>query len=245
MFTKHISFLDLSLHQVINESSAEQPRKDDLSNHTLNALPDNIVSVSKAFPFAADYLPKAETLKMIEARLPSYARATSLAEAYITNIAWSFVIVDREQIFEELLPSVYKHFRSSAELYGTVDEENNYTRRLALLLAVFARGAAGDYTLPMANDEAEVYVHLSRTVLSLDSVFVGTSMENIQTVLMLSAYDFASCRNYSLEPSWKIMSFGLTLAASVSSSPSSVSSGFITVCSGRLRTRSGCVSLLH
>ena len=56
--------------------------------------------------------------------------------------------------------------------------ESDYIRRLALLLNIFAAGAAGDLTLPVGNDEAELYNNLARAALSLKSVFTGASMES-------------------------------------------------------------------
>ncbi|EJD00583.1 uncharacterized protein FOMMEDRAFT_91493 [Fomitiporia mediterranea MF3/22] len=182
-----------------------------------NNVPQQILSVSRVFPFAPADLPKGEILRTIEACLPSYARATALVEAYLSNIAWSLVIVDREQIFEELLPSVYKRPRTSNALgNGDNEYDKDYINRLALLLAVFGNGAAGDLTLPIGNEEAELFTHLARAALSINSVFTGASMEHVQTIILLAAYGFFACVKSSLEPSWKMLSFGLSLASSVS-----------------------------
>ncbi|KAL5512403.1 hypothetical protein ACEPAG_3395 [Sanghuangporus baumii] len=177
-----------------------------------SALSRQILLMSDAFPFSIDCHPKARILEMIEAQLPPYARATALAEAFLTNIAWSLLLVDREQIFEELLPLVYR--RSMGIRNGGVDE-SHYVHHLALLLCVFASGASGDLTLPVGNDEAELYNHFARAALGLKSVFAGTTMESVQAVLMMAVYDFNSSRRYSLEPSWKMLYFGLSLASSI------------------------------
>ncbi|KAI5123018.1 hypothetical protein M0805_007639 [Coniferiporia weirii] len=188
-----------------------------------NDLSEQIACVDEAFPFTPMCLPKEEILRLAKASLPPYARATALVEAYLGNIAWFCRVVQREQIMEELLPTLYKPFTTcanSGDTYGSdTDEEdsgaNDFTYRLPLLLTVLACGAVGDLTLPIINEEAELYIQLARATLCLRPIFAGVSMESVQTVLMLAAYQFHSCRSASLEPAWKLMTFGVTLASSI------------------------------
>ncbi|KAL5480278.1 hypothetical protein ACEPAI_1548 [Sanghuangporus weigelae] len=206
-----------ALLAVMSEVSTEQEKRmhDSRSmNDSLSpiALSRQILLMSDTFPFSIDCHPKTRILEMIEAQLPPYARATALAEAYLTNIAWYLLLVDREQIFEELLPFVYRRSRDTCN--ADVDE-SHYVHHLALLLCVFASGASGDLTLPVGNDEAELYNHLARAALGLKSVFAGSTMESVQAILMMAVYDFNSSRRYSLEPSWKMFYFGLSLASSI------------------------------
>ncbi|OCB91794.1 hypothetical protein A7U60_g938 [Sanghuangporus baumii] len=200
-----------ALLAVMSEATTEQ---DTLMNDFLSpsALSRQILLMSDTFPFSIDCHPKAQILEMIEAQLPPYARATALAEAYLANIAWSLLLVDREQIFEELLPLVYRRSRNT---HNVDVDESQYVHHLALLLCVFASGASGDLTLPVGNDEAELYNHLARAALGLKSVFAGLTMESVQAILMMAVYDFNSSRRYSLEPSWKMLYFGLSLALSI------------------------------
>jgi hypothetical protein len=81
---------------------------------------------------------------------------------------------------------------------------------------ILSAGAAGDFTLPLANDEAERYKFLAIAALGLTSVFIGASLETVQVCMMYGGYDFCSGRKESLEPAWKVISFGLGLACSVS-----------------------------
>ncbi|KAH8113147.1 hypothetical protein DFH11DRAFT_1510936 [Phellopilus nigrolimitatus] len=207
-----------------SEPATEQPSQD-RPTEGAKMLPDQIVSASEAFPFTSAYIPREEILRLIEARLPTYARATALAEAYLGNIAWFCRIVRREQLMEELLPEVYKPLRTHNNLHDeSSDSEEDYivgirSHLLPLLLAVLACGAAGDLTLPLNNDEAEVYVQLARAALSVHSVFWGASTVTVQTVVLLAAYDFCTCRKATPEPAWKMMTFGLSLAASVNRDP--------------------------
>lgn len=166
---------------------------------------------------------------MVEARLPSYQRATTLTDAYFTHVAWFSRLVMRDQLTEDLLPTVYKHRSTSALAFGARDneigldpavggdcEDTVYVHRLALLLAVLACGAAADLSMPVYNDEAQLYDQLARTALSLRSVFEGTSLESVQTVIILASYQFYTCRLLTFEPAWKTMIFGMMLGVSVS-----------------------------
>ncbi|KAH8113139.1 hypothetical protein DFH11DRAFT_1878702 [Phellopilus nigrolimitatus] len=185
-------------------------------------LPDEINYASKAFPFTTNFLPKSQIIALIEARLPSYERATALAEAFLENLAWFFRPIQREQIMEDLIPLIYKKRRRSehagAESNIITGSECTAVRmhELALALMVFSCGAAGDLTLAPRNAEAELYNQLARAALSAQPVFsCGVSLETVQTVLLLASYDFYTCTKITLESAWKMMSFGSVLASSI------------------------------
>ncbi|KAL5487469.1 hypothetical protein ACEPAI_5577 [Sanghuangporus weigelae] len=186
-------------------------------------LPPHVSYLSKTFPFTPLYLPVPELQKCIEEMLPPYNRATALVEAYLTNLSWFFRPVEREEIMEELIPLVYKRRRphSVSSCSGTSsDSSGGHTRTdphaLGLLLSIFAVGAVADMTLPPWNDEGELYYQLSRTALSLKPVFEGAGLHAVEAIALLAAYNLFSCRRKGLEGTWKILSFSLSLAASVS-----------------------------
>lgn len=188
------------------------------------SAPAQICYLSKTFPFAPLYLPVHQLQEMIEGMLPSYSRATALAEAYLQNLSWFFRPVAREEIMEELIPIVYKKHppaRSDQVVDLPSDSRGGQTRTdlhvLALLFAIFANGAVADLTLPAWNDEGELYYHLARTALSLKPVFDGAGLQAVEAVALLGSYNLFSCRNKGLEGTWKMMSLCLSLAASVSS----------------------------
>ena len=112
---------------------------------------------------------------------------------------------------EELIPMFYK--RASAP---TDPDEGFEAHHLALLLGVFAAGAAGDLTLEPQNEEGELYRQLGRTALSLHSIFEGTSLVTVQALALISVYDFFSCSTQTLDSAWKMVSMALCLASSVS-----------------------------
>ncbi|THH11525.1 hypothetical protein EW145_g571 [Phellinidium pouzarii] len=159
------------------------------------ALPAEINHAAEAFPFVLHVnLSKDQVLALIEARLPSYERATALVEAYLENVSWFFLPVQREQIMEVILPSIYKRQRSGKPDLESGNDSNADVapniHGLALALALFACGATADLTLVPQNAEAGLYHHLARAALSLQSVFEGASLKTVQAVMLLAAYDF-------------------------------------------------------
>ncbi|OCB87167.1 hypothetical protein A7U60_g5682 [Sanghuangporus baumii] len=186
-------------------------------------LPPHVSYLSKTFPFTPLYLPVPELQECIEEMLPPYTRATALVEAYLTNLSWFFRPVEREEIMEELIPIVYKRKRppsvasrsgnSPNDSYG--GQARTDPHALGLLLSIFAVGAVADMTLPPWNDEGELYYQLSRTALSLKPVFEGAGLHAVEAIALLAAYNLFSCRRRGLEGTWKILSFSLSLAASI------------------------------
>lgn len=188
-------------------------------------LTTEMAQISQSWPFTPLYLPKDEIQDLIESRLPSFERATALCEAYLENLSWFFRPVDRQQIMEDLIPLVYKRKRPTPAYTNAESPAPQETlqfdqrvdlHELALMLMVFACGAAGDLTLPPYNDEAELYMQLARTALGLQPVFEGASMSTIQTICMIGAYDVFSGRNNNLEACWKILTMGFSMSTSVS-----------------------------
>ncbi|KAL5507868.1 hypothetical protein ACEPAH_5486 [Sanghuangporus vaninii] len=169
----------------------------------------------ETFPYTPLCLPADEMLVQIEGKLPSFERASALVEAYLENTTWLIRLVDREQIMEELIPQIYRR-RQNAESSGTGETQSTDPHALALLLAIFACGAAADLTLPPWNEEADLYHHLASTAIGLRSVFDGTSLHTVQTLAVLGSYDIFSCRKNSLEGTWKLISFSANTRADYS-----------------------------
>ena len=175
-------------------------------------LPD--IYFSDKFPFAPVFLPEAEVQAMIEDRLPSYERASALIEAYLQNASWLIRPADREQIWEELMPEVYKKGRfGNRNASGSAQLIHPHT--LSLLLAIFAVGAIADLTLPPWNEEAELYYQLSRVAISLKPVFDGAGLTAVQAIALLVMYDVFACRKSTFDGTWKMTSFCMALAGSV------------------------------
>lgn len=88
--------------------------------------------------------------------------------------------------------------------------------QLALLLAIFACGAAGDLTLEACNDEGETYRQLAQSALSLHSVFEGTSLATVQAVAIIGAYGIFSASAQTIESPFKLLTLALSLGITVS-----------------------------
>ncbi len=197
----------------------------DLDSVAASLLPLQIAQTSQMWPFTPLYAPREELRQMIEGQLPTWERASALTEAYLENLSWFFRPVDRQQIVEELLPAVFKRRRpnmsqtsfsdhNGSEMEGDPDDPVDL-HDLALLLMVFACGAAGDLTLSPYNSEAETYRQLARATLGLKNIFDGASLSAVQAVCMLGMFDIISGRKNTLETSWKMLCLGFSLSASV------------------------------
>lgn len=176
------------------------------------SLPTKVLYRSESLPFALEHLPKRAILKMVVDYLPTYGRAAALAEAYLTHLSCFFRPVQRDQIVKELFPRYYKHREDAF----TEDECGVSVHHLALLFAILAVGAAGDLVQEAHNDEGDLYCHLSRCVLSLHSIFEGTSVATVQALSLIGVYNFFSANTQTLEAPWKLLSLSFSLASSVS-----------------------------
>lgn len=156
---------------------------------------------------------RADVLRGIEACLPSFQRASSHIEAYLAHTEWFSCLIRREQVEEEIIPTVYE--RAVLKTGGDYTDIA-YVHRLALFLAVLACGAALNSSLPTNNAEAARYNDLAQMCLNLRSVFQETSLENVQTIVLLSHYYLYSGQTLTFDSAWKTLRFALTLGLSVS-----------------------------
>ncbi|KAI5118223.1 hypothetical protein M0805_000719 [Coniferiporia weirii] len=170
-----------------------------------------IEQASAMWPFAPMCLPANLLAAQIIVQLPPIERAQALYEAYFTNLAWFLGPVSREQITEELMPVFYPR-RRLLEPSALRPEQ---LHDLSLLLAVFACGAVADLTLSPQNTEATRYQQLARAALGLKNVFDGGSLAACQAIFILGSFETYSCRRPSQEVTWKMMSLGVSIAASI------------------------------
>lgn len=176
-------------------------------------LAPDLAHASRRCPFSPSFSSPDEFRALIESHLPSYERATALCEAYLGNLSWFITMIERTQITQELLPVIYKR---KIKLAPDGTELRPDAHDLALLLIVFACGAAGDLTQPPDNQEGLEYFHLARAALGLRSVFASASLVTVQTMILMGLYDFFSFRRSNMEEAWKLISFASGIATSVS-----------------------------
>lgn len=182
-----------------------------------NALASSQLSqIEQMWPFnqIPHPLTKSELRSCINSHLPSWERASALIEAHFEIFAWYFSVVDRAQVVEELLPRIYKR-QSSAEKGVSAEVDMH---ELALLLMVFACGAAGDLTLTACNEEGELYQQLARAALGLQPVLEEASLATVQAIGLLAVYSMLTGHGNTLETMWRTMGLGMVIANCVSSS---------------------------
>ena len=189
-------------------------------------LPEEIIYAAQKSPF----IPRNKivnvdhTLRLLEARFPSYERATALTEAYLQNVSWIARPIERDQIIDEILPYVKQrrlcamgeqNASANTKLY-----EDDITRRIyvtGLAFAIFACGSAADLTQKPNNEEGLAFNFFARTALGMHSVFGhGECLELVQALMLIASYDFFSCTTASLDFQWKVMSYAIVLAIRVS-----------------------------
>lgn len=157
------------------------------------------------------YLPVNDLRAQLEAQLPPLERASALSEAYLENLTWFVMVVDRQQIMEELLPTIYKKSATSSEMKKALTD----VHELALAFIVFACGAAADLTQKPNNAEGERYFQLARAALSLQPVLARASLASVQTIALMGAFGLFSYRQSNLEEAWKTISVALSISGSV------------------------------
>lgn len=163
---------------------------------------------------------KDEILAVIGTHMPPFARASSLCETYLENFSWIARIVQRDQLFSELIPAAYT--RSADDKPAPGGDSHAFSgagmapHELALLLIVFAAGALSDLTLPAYNDEADMYYQMALAALSLSQVIGAPSLAAVQAIGLMGAYNAHSGRNSTLDLAGSFMALAANLGVSVS-----------------------------
>ncbi len=166
------------------------------------------LNAENAWPFVHVFSNKDDVMALVLAQLPSWERASALCEAFLQNVSRHSGMVSRSELIEELLPWIYRRNPDSLKKAASPHD-------VALVLVVFALGAAVDLTQPPNNNECQLYKQLAKVALGLQSVFNFVSLSTVQAVALLANVDLASSRKYTLEEAWKVFSFAMLLAKSV------------------------------
>ena len=186
-----------------------------------SSIAPELASASQMWPFSPVYYRKAECLNYVVIKImPTWERATALCDYYFQNLSWFFRPIDHAQVYEELLPLVYKSTLKGMQKVWIDGEDYANTinaHDLALLNMIFACGASGDLSQNTRNDEAESYQHLALVLLGMDSIFDKCCLSTVQAVCMLGCFEAFCGRREVLDSSWKYFSLSASLATSVSS----------------------------
>ncbi|KAI5992291.1 hypothetical protein F5J12DRAFT_786194 [Pisolithus orientalis] len=143
--------------------------------------------------------------------LPTWEQAHRLVEAYLEEATWLFHNVSKDQILFELLPAYY------VNNIPHVAQADSNPHRLCLLFLIFAIGALLDASQKPGNAEAEHYHQVARVAICLQSVMEKPSLETIQALYLLSAYNVMSGnelagKETSMETSWSLVTLAAHLA---------------------------------
>lgn len=147
----------------------------------------------------------------IRPQLPSFERASTLCETYLSHATWLMRPLLREQLINDLLMPVYKG-KSSDGSNATLHNSHE----LALLLFVFAIGSSADLLLAPHNDEGKLYYRLGFALLNLESIITTPSLATVQSLCLLANYQITSDNKNSREKSWSLLRITAALASSVS-----------------------------
>lgn len=189
-------------------------------------LPKKVKRLSALFPFPPPAFQGAIDLDyLIHNWLPPWKRAQQLSELYLSQAPWFFGPVTRRQLMEECLPSWYSEARDlipSGPVTSTLESSTEHFSKgphdLALLFVVFCLGAQMDDALPSApdNEEARIYVELTRAALNLEPVLDRTpSVATVQALALLAMVQGVFGGDNNVEGMWNILGLATRLAQSI------------------------------
>ncbi|KLO10056.1 hypothetical protein SCHPADRAFT_999838 [Schizopora paradoxa] len=176
--------------------------------------------------FSANSISKGGIHRLLS-RLPSWQRALELCNSFMSSFCWWTLPVTHDQLFNELLPNVYRRDPTGVGITSTLndaEEARGRTARrippvdphdLGLVFAVLACGAHTDFSLPFCNSDTLKFRQLSLDALSLKPVVEYASVSAVQTCCLLTQLDVQLGRDNSLESSWRLVCLGLSLCTSV------------------------------
>ncbi len=138
-----------------------------------------------------------------------------MAEYYLANATWVFRSVTRQQLVNEMLPTIYGKQTAYADDYSGPHD-------LALLFSVFALGCVMDISLPNSTSESEGghYHQLALAALCQQPVLERPSVVTIQTLHISAVYNAmlggdVSGGELTMESTWSLVAVACHLAQTV------------------------------
>ncbi|KDQ26287.1 hypothetical protein PLEOSDRAFT_1077318 [Pleurotus ostreatus PC15] len=175
---------------------------------------------SRSFPFTP-LGPVGDVRVLIEEKLPTWTRAISLCNTYFEQAGWLFHGVTKEQVYEDMLPAIYRQKRatSSPSSSSSYPGSEEYTgpHDLALLFIMLAVGALVESDPKV--EEAEHLHQISMAALGLQSVLEKPSIVTVQALHLMSIYNAMSgsdlTSDTSMEMTWSLIYLAAHLSQSV------------------------------
>lgn len=165
--------------------------------------------LAELFPFTSKNRPNTDKLDLLESFLPAVDSALQLCTSYIDHAAYFFRPIKQDELFNSLLPGVYKAagrgpVRLDAGLSpgsdfdeGRSSVKRNAPHALASLYFIFSVGALLDLGRAAYNPEAERFWDLGRAGLSLSSVYESANMDTVQAMGLMATYHTLTGKKYS------------------------------------------------
>ncbi|KAH8825667.1 fungal-specific transcription factor domain-containing protein [Flagelloscypha sp. PMI_526] len=205
----------LSLDPTLGVSSTHTPPAVDSSVETASS--EAIKLFSHAFPFTPQGRPQ-EIHTLIESYLPPWDRAHNLCRQYIADISWLVKPVDPTQVFEDMLPTIY---RRQEAISG---EEYTSPHNLSLLFVILALGCIVEATansrdIHSIRQEAEHYHQISKAALSVQPILEHPSIYAVQALTLLGVYNSMSGEDMmsqsNMELTWNLTTLAAHLAQAI------------------------------
>jgi len=144
------------------------------------SLPPDLVLLSVLFPFP----PESVTTEINDfiPLLPPFSQASSLSDIYFDHSAWCQNPIPRDSFISLILNECYPDERPPVSL------QHVSSHRLSVLFMVFALGTLMDTHRPLCSIEAEEYHSLARACLSVEPVYDNSSLQAVQSMLLMIWY---------------------------------------------------------
>ena len=184
-------------------------------SHTPDSLQDSksqssigdLALFSQSFPFTP-MGQLSDVQELVESHLPPFERTVALCETYFDQAGWLFRGVTRIQIFEDMLPVIYK------QRPPTFGEDYSGPHDLAMLFMVLAIGALVGSDSSSALGEH--YHQIARAAISLQPILEKPSIVTIQSLHLMSIYNAMSGSDLKSETSMEMTWSLITLASHLS-----------------------------
>ncbi|KAF8878384.1 fungal-specific transcription factor domain-containing protein [Gymnopilus junonius] len=162
---------------------------------------------SQSFPFTP-MGQLSDVQELVESHLPPFERTVVLCQTYFDQAGWLFRGVTRIQVFDDMLPVIYKQKPSP---FG---EDYSGPHDLSMLFMVMAIGSLVGSESSTALGEH--YHQVARAAISLQPILEKPSIVTIQSLHLMSIYNAMSGSDLKSETSMEMTWSLITLASHLS-----------------------------
>jgi hypothetical protein len=210
------------IKKIDGDENAHSPKSNSTRSSKSPPLPPEVSRFSFSFPFTPTG-PAHEVIALIQNYLPPYNVAVSICETYLSNAAWLFRGVQREQLMDEMLPIIYQlRPNPAANMPNSNDDDYSSPHALSLFFSILSVGRIVDLDLATAAAEAEGehYNQLAVAALCLQPVLERPSLITIQALHVASIYNAMSGSEVSggestMETTWSLIALAAHIAHTV------------------------------